>query len=648
MPLTLESIEITDLSAEQRVIGRDASNAADARRADSDPRTPAQPIYFAASDHELFGWLYEPKSDTSYDIGLVICKPFGYEAMCAHRSMRALAELMASMGIPTLLFDYLGTGDSPDIDPYANQLDVWSADVAAAARELQNRTGVTRVCLLGIRLGALLATLAARYCTDVSGLILIAPIVAGRRYLRELRTTRLAAALGSDRKEPVPGAGDVDSADAQPMEVSGFSLSPSTVQTLRQTDLKDYTPPVKDVLILDSQTLPTARAWVALLSAAGARTDYHAIPGIVEMLMTDPQFAVLAEAIPPAMSDWLPRLNAQSTARDPTRARVERQPGSGPVALQLSREGSALSGGLWERPVFLRSGALLFGIVTEPSKDNKRRRCVILLNVGAEHHIGSNRMYVALSRKWAAHGYTVLRLDLAGLGDSETRAGRPDSDVFPSGALDDIRVAVDFMRKQYGSCDITLAGICSGAYHSLRAAIAGMAVNRILLVNPMNFLWGEGLSAPNLQLNIDVNRNLGFYRERLFSLDIWKRILTGRLNPWRIVRIAVGRPLLNLMSILGNVARTMKIRLPGDLGWELLQVKDRGVRMIFVFARGEPGLDVLRLQAGSAIKRLGEHCAIHVIDSADHIFSHGSTREALEQILSRELFSRLPQGAVSH
>jgi alpha-beta hydrolase superfamily lysophospholipase len=630
------------LNAQEKVVGGDEADLTDSRRTDSELQTSAQPIYFNSNDHQLFGWLHQPKVAVTCDIGMVICKPFGYEAMCAHLSMRRIAELGASLGIPTLLFDYLGTGDSPDIDPHANQLDVWSEDVVAGARELRKRTGVTRICLLGLRLGALLATLAAQRSADISGLILIAPVVGGRRYLRELRTTRLAAALGSDRKEPKLGGGDTDGANEQSMEVSGFSLSPSTVQSLRQTDLTDCAPPVKEVLILDSQTLPTARAWVAILSAAGARTEYHAISGMVEMLMTDPQFAVLPVSIPQAIGGWMPRLQAQSITRQESEIQVVRKAEEVAIALDLPGVESTSSSQLRERPVFLNSGALLFGIVTEPPQDNKRRRCVILLNVGAEHHIGSSRMYVTLSRKWAQHGYTVLRLDLAGLGDSNTRAGRPQSEVFPLGALDDIRVAVDFMRTRYGSRDITLAGLCSGAYHSLRAAIAGMTVNRILLVNPMNFLWEEGLTAPNLQLNVDVARNLGFYRERILSAEIWKRIFTGRLNPWRIARIVMNRPLLNLRSRVSDVARDMKIRLPGDLGWELQQVKARGVRMIFVFARGEPGLDVLRLQAGSAIKRLGEHCAIHIIDSADHIFSHRATRESLEQILSQELFSRVP------
>jgi pimeloyl-ACP methyl ester carboxylesterase len=270
-----------------------------------------------------------------------------------------------------------------------------------------------------------------------------------------------------------------------------------------------------------------------------------------------------------------------------------------------------------------------------------------LLNVGAEHHIGSSRMYVSLARQWANHGYTVLRLDLAGLGDSATRPGRPDNEVFPAGAVADIRVAIEFLRTRYGIDDITVGGLCSGAYHALRAAVAKLPVNRLLLVNAMNFLWNAGMTAEVLQLEIDVARNVGFYRDRMFSTAIWRRIFTGKLSIWRIVRIVTQRPILMLESRLNDLARAMHIHMRRDLGWELEEIGARGVKIIFVFARGEPGLDVLKLQAGSAIQRLGDRCLIHIIDSADHIFSHAATRHSLEEILSKELFAPAQDGGVS-
>lgn len=429
----------------------------------------AEPFYFDSGNHKLFGWLHHPYGDKRSNIGLVICKPFGYEAMCSHRSVRVLADAAAAIGVPSLRFDYLGTGDSANIAPDADQLEVWSKDVAAAAYELRRRTGVAHVCLLGIRLGALLAMIAARQCEILAALILVAPVISGRRYLRELRTLRLAASLGANAREP-PSVADWIAASAGSLRIRGFALSAATVAALRHADLSTPTvPPVREMLIIDRSGLPVARGLYDELRALDVRTEYLSLPGMVEMLMTAPHFAVVPKAMLEAVCSWLPRLQTYTSVQIEGNMRPVNRP-SVPSATSLALPGGSCTANslLTERPVFLSSDALLFGIVTEPHLGEVRRRAVILLNVGAENHIGANRMYVSLARDWAGRGYTVLRLDLRGLGDSDTIPGRPDDEVFPAAALDDIRVAIEFMRARYGASDITLGGICSGAYHSLR------------------------------------------------------------------------------------------------------------------------------------------------------------------------------------
>jgi alpha-beta hydrolase superfamily lysophospholipase len=604
----------------------------------------AEALYFDSSGQRLFGWLHRPEEGTAANIGLVICKPFGYEAICAHRSVRAFADMGAAVGMHALRFDYLGTGDSADIAPEADQLEVWTNDVIAAVSELRRLTGVQRVCVVGFRLGALLATLAGARSKTLDGLVLISPIVNGRRYLRQLRTTRLAAALSAAPAEAIMASShNADSGNNGSMEVSGFSLSAATLAALAQIDVTTLEAlPAPEMLIIDDNNLPVARGWPEKLSALGAKLEYQALPGIVGMLMTDPQFASIPETMLDATRNWLVSLQKTPSRENPggNVLPAEAVAGLPNTVMQLPGDEDMPEALLTERPVFLSSMAVLFGIVTEPFEGEKRRRAVILLNVGAEYHIGSNRMYVLLARRWARHGYTVLRLDLAGLGDSATRPQRPDNEVFPAAALEDINVAIEFMRTTYEASEITLGGLCSGAYHSLRSAVAGFPVNRILVVNPMSFSGAEGMSAENLQESVDVTRNFTFYRKRLLSGAIWKRILTGHFNIWRIARIVIRRPLLTVESGLRDLARGMRIHLPHDLGWELEELVSRGIRIVFVFSHGEPGIDVLRIQAGSSLGRLAKDCVLHVIDSADHIFSQRATRAQLERILSEELISR--------
>jgi hypothetical protein len=159
------------------------------------------------------------------------------------------------------------------------------------------------------------------------------------------------------------------------------------------------------------------------------------------------------------------------------------------------------------------------------------------------------------------------------------------------------------------------------------------------MVNPQNYFWKTGTTLNDLQL-AEVVHNPGLYRRQIFSKAAWKRLLTGQVDAWRIAKIYFYRPLLGLESTLRDIARSLHIRLPNDLGTELEEIYTRNVRIVFVFARGEPGIDLLKIEAGSSVKRLGESCRIHYIDGGDHIFSQCGPRAMLKKILSDELFAR--------
>jgi len=602
---------------------------------------PSEPLYFPSDAPRLFGWLHVPPAEKAADVGLVICKPFGSEAMCGHRSLRAFAEMAAATGVPALRFDYLGTGDSADIDPDADQIEAWCHDVLTAVDELRRHTGVTRVCLLGFRLGALLATLAAARSDCVDGLILVAPVISGPHYLREMRTARLTALLGASAWEPASdGEGDVAAAGTGSMELRGYSVSAATISALSRIDLAALgAPRVSRMLVIDRDDLPSARSWVDSLSAADAQTEYTVLPGFVKMMMAWSQFALIPDAMIAAARDWLLRF-VPVRSMNANQGGVRREPGSAAAAVpMLSIPGEGLDGVLSERPVRFGPRGMIFGIVTEPSRGERRRRAVVLVNNGADYHIGTGRMYVSLARRWGRRGYVVLRMDLAGLGDSNTRQGRPDNEVFPPAAVEDVRVAIEFMREQYKVGDVTLAGLCSGAYHALRAGIAAVPLNRIFMVNPEAFSWKEGTPIDAIHV-ADVVRAPAVYRELAFSVPHWRKLLTGKVDITRMVRICSRRVALSLELTLRGVVRLLGVRLPSDLGWQLEQIAARGVQTTIVFSRGEPGIELLRMQGGSAIKRLGERCQVHIIDGADHTFSRSSSRAVLEKILSDELFAR--------
>src|SRR5579862_9524692 len=283
---------------------------ADIRRATDTSASPQQrtdePLYFRSGERQLFGWLHWPGGSLSGDLGLLICKPFGYEAICAHRSIKSFADAAATIGVPALRFDYTGTGNSQDAPAKAEQLSLWVDDVLAAGNELRRRTGVARIAMLGIRLGALLALLAAAEPKSVDALILIAPVISGQRYLRELRRVQLAAPKFAV-VAPSSSSGDEQrEGELGSFEVSGFAMSSATIGRLARTDLSALDrAPAPRMLLIDRDDLPSVKGWSESLARLGADIDYEALGGIVQLVWTAPQYSATPRAMIARTRQWL-------------------------------------------------------------------------------------------------------------------------------------------------------------------------------------------------------------------------------------------------------------------------------------------------------------------------------------------------------
>lgn len=142
------------------------------------------PLFFGDSKSPLFGFHHPPAGDERRT-GVVVCAPFGQEALRAHRPLRELASRLAEAGFHTLRFDYHGTGDAAGEAEQAS-IEGWIDDVGTAADEIREAADLSAVAFVGLRLGGTLAVEAARRRTDVAALGLWDPVLDGSAYVAEL------------------------------------------------------------------------------------------------------------------------------------------------------------------------------------------------------------------------------------------------------------------------------------------------------------------------------------------------------------------------------------------------------------------------------------------------------------------------------
>ena len=143
------------------------------------------PVYFESSGARLFGIYHAAGRAPSRRVAVLICPPFGHEYIRAHRSLRQLANGLSERGHHVLRFDYYGCGDSAG-DAADTDVHQWLADITAAIDELKEIARVTRVCLVGLRLGATMAAVVAAARDDVEAVFLWDPVENGGNFLAEL------------------------------------------------------------------------------------------------------------------------------------------------------------------------------------------------------------------------------------------------------------------------------------------------------------------------------------------------------------------------------------------------------------------------------------------------------------------------------
>ena len=365
-----------------------------------------------------FGWLHQT---TSGPLGVVLCASWEYEALATHQSLRVLADGLAAAGLPTLRFDYFGSGDSLGESAAPGAFESSIASIRCAIDALRRLTGVERVALVGHRLGAAFALLAAR-AGDIDRAVLIRPLARGKLYIAEQRALAKIVALRE-------GAHIARNLEPGAIEVEGFRLSAEAVEKIAAIDFtRDEGPVPRRVLIAGEAGSQTYVALGAKLAALGAVVEHR---DLAEVSAWGPTPVPTAPPISDSdvLADWLGRCS-----------------GAYPHRLdEVSLQGRSFV----ETAISFGPAHELTGILCRPNRaeSDEGRRVVLFLSSGANSHIGTGRTWVEHARALAERGVASLRMDCLGIGDSRWLSEGPLGSIHHVERVADVSSAIDYLRR---------------------------------------------------------------------------------------------------------------------------------------------------------------------------------------------------------
>ena len=141
---------------------------------------------------------------------------------------------------------------------------------------------------------------------------------------------------------------------------------------------------------------------------------------------------------------------------------------------------------LTEEPLQFGEGGQLFGILTLPSRPPRWVRelpVFVFLNAGLLHRVGPYRLHVRLARDLAQMGFSSLRVDLAGNGDSPPRPGLTNQQSVAA----DFEEILAVLESRLGRLPLVLAGLCSGADNAIRLTLKESRIVGLVLLDPICF-----------------------------------------------------------------------------------------------------------------------------------------------------------------
>ncbi|MGH3510485.1 MAG: alpha/beta fold hydrolase [Nocardioidaceae bacterium] len=587
----------------------------------------SSPLWFGADERRLFGWVHTPPAPEGVRASLVICPSMGLEAGFSHFVLRNVADELAARGFLVVRFDYDGTGDSAGSGGDPDRVSAWRESVRNAVQLARSIADVP-VALLGMRIGAILATYEAEAMGGADALVLWDPPRSGRSFIREQRTRQSVTFGEADGAVPT-------------FTAVGMNFSEETVAELSTLDLRRF------------HRLPAAKCLV--VERTGRRVFARDLEGrgdaAATVIEADDQDDLLLRQMEPrktmrSVVGWLEGAFAQQQLVKANLSVLEID-GTRALTVPAAPEAGV---NVHERLVDL-GPRHLFGVLSEPA-GTPTGPVIVFVPDAHTPHVGLSRMWVDLARSWSSKGARVLRFDLSGSGDSDVRPGVEPHRVALVEHIEDVNDVARAISPQDPS-DVVFIGICSGAYLTLESALE-LGPRGICVLNPvfsfitaerpvdrrrramqrtrttLNALFGRAIGRAAHRISPVLRFEGGFDWSRWFEAGYWQRSIVRR--GWNLPE-----PVWRLLNGL------MLSRRPADVLQEIV----RNGTDVYIIA-GDPDHEHVVVGGRKRLARMerGSRLRIDYLPGLDHSVLKAGMRERVMALLTEHVESRLLQDPV--
>ena len=226
---------------------------------------------------------------------------------------------------------------------------------------------------------------------------------------------------------------------------------------------------------------------------------------------------------------------------------------------------------------------------------------LIYLHGWAGYRIGPHQMFTKMARSAAEQGFTSLRFDFRGRGDSE---GDTEETTLTTMIADAVQ-ATEFVTSETGLARVALIGDCSGSEVALGAGPLHPAICEMVL-------WSAPIVGADRTATDRAKHRyiVGEYFRKVFRRETWAKLVGGRLQAGQIWKAVKG----------GGKGAGEEGAVPDlEIDWLDRFLRFPGERL-FIYGGNDPTTEGCLVYYESLCRRAGKEFNQHMVPGANHAF----------------------------